>query len=369
MAIDRNRPPHPATTIQRQALDPHPATVTRAPPPHPATIQRRAMPHAATLDRRQIPHPAKEAILPSRALQRSSAEPIPSKAEESTEDDNAPKTKKKKKVAKKVVSKEQPPIVVIEDFNLAIQGDEDFLKLVTGLIKELLKVKVGAALLGEFANAPSATEWEKKKVTVAVLQRSLTTTDQPIRTGSFNAWNKDRSRAFGDAVPLINFPGIGMTFPKAGSLTTAVVDDVPVIQKHVDFPGGAPMVVALFHELCHAYYWQTGATTALQALNKAPDEGLFKLCMTKDNQVDAKENTEEQIVSGLLAGKGMRYSENSFRADAGLPARTGYRAPTVAIVDQELLEDKDWPKSWGTYKTSVSAVLDANGYKDLAKKF
>jgi Yersinia/Haemophilus virulence surface antigen len=87
--VTAQRPPHPATVVQRRAAPeargerpPHPATVTAQRPPHPATVvQRRAAsearverpPHPATVTAQRPPHPA--TVVQRRAVvaQRSSA--------------------------------------------------------------------------------------------------------------------------------------------------------------------------------------------------------------------------------------------------------------------------------------------------------
>ena len=328
----------PIQRLERGGMPPHPSMRRSGPgqgmPPHPALQHE-------SIQRSELPRPK----LPFRLGD----------------------TKAAPKKAVKVV-KRAAPIEVMEAYNLAIQGSDTFRSWIKYWVRVVATEALGRALLSEFADTVTHSfTWKTKKVTVAINEKTVDS-DQPVRTGSFNGWHElgdaQGRPKWGNEVPLISIASPDLVSTRAGNLTLTGTGRV---LNHPDCHG-MDLDVALFHELCHAYYWQVGATKDLQAVGTTPLVGLFQ---GGGMRVDAKENTEEQIVSGLWAGKGLTYCENSYRAGAGLPPRTQYSAPSVGIVDQDLVRiagKKDWAKTWDTWRAgaSVSNVFTANGYTALA---
>ncbi|MCX4240838.1 eCIS core domain-containing protein [Paraliomyxa miuraensis] len=278
------------------------------------------------------------------------------------------RSKSKPKPKPKTVEKKPPPIEVME-YCIAIQGSDTFRSWIKYWVRVVARETLGRALLGEFANnVPTSFDWKTKKVTVAFNEKTVDS-EQPVRTGSFNGWHdsgpNEGKPKWGTNVPLISIASPNLVNTRCGNLTLGSDGRV---RNHPDCTD-TDLDVALFHELCHAYYWQMGPTKALQALDTAPLAGLFQ---GGGRRVDAKENTEEQIVSGLWAGKGLTYCENAYRAGAGLPPRTQYSAPSVGIVDQDLVRivhKKDWAKTWSTWHGTVANVFTQNGYTGLAATY
>jgi hypothetical protein len=111
------------------------------------------------------------------------------------------------------------------------------------------------------------------------------------------------------------------------------------IEKHPDVPENwiCPLETALFHEFCHAFLFQAG-------ISKYVDD-----------------QKEENFVSGLGPGIGWKYSENTFRAQAGQQLRLSY-------VEVGLKASED-PKSfaWGDNDKHPAKVLGELGLGKVAE--
>ncbi len=135
--------------------------------------------------------------------------------------------------------------------------------------------------------------------------------------------------------------------------------NVPVVTSggvvnHKDFPNvTAPFDVMLFHELCHAYYFQIGMAPEYFAIN-----GEWKPSFDLSNTV------EEMLVTGLEYGRGVEYCENNYRVQKGLALRKTYKA--VGLEDANVTEG-DWKQgkyvdpSYVIAKAKPTGLVDPRG--------
>jgi hypothetical protein len=248
-----------------------------------------------------------------------------------------------------------------------------------------------------------------KVVRVAVRQSvDFKTSKQPIRTSSFLRWKETGDPEYGsitdERLPLIDLPDknsqpfekvvlepaslklrLDVMEPpaevKAPTRVGLKIFDVKdarylevkdgVVLNHADCHG-EKMDLVLFHELCHAYIWQRGIGAEL--LRSTPPTGTeppwpWQRCRANfggNRDVDPIENTEEQLVCGLLAGKGLRFCENTYRHQCEMAPRTQYSASSVSIIDPDVA--RGWPRSWKSATTTQRSVLVANGFRALADK-
>ncbi|WP_133740276.1 hypothetical protein [Actinorugispora endophytica] len=102
-----------------------------------------------------------------------------------------------------------------------------------------------------------------------------------------------------------------------------------------DFAGKADFGLVVFHEMCHAYYDQAGAAGLMSGraaeFEAAPGHRV----------ADFQNYAEEILVCGLLQGKGLKYCENTYRRQKGLPPRPAYSA--VGLKDDPDLAAFAWP--------------------------
>ena len=113
------------------------------------------------------------------------------------------------------------------------------------------------------------------------------------------------------------------------------------------FTAGTQMDVVLFHELCHAYLISAGISPKWDGHGFPTN----KPTLTCDSKVDVA--VEEQVVCGLVYGRGLSCCENAYRAERKLPPRTSYKA--VGIPDDAGL-GADFGKVW---KEAEDAMTEA----------
>jgi len=246
--------------------------------------------------------------------------------------------------------------------------DAGFVGFVKDLISAIKRVPVGNDLLGEFdpAKAPSVfrriaeanSGGAYKDVTVTIQQAlgmnlpggkvKLPT----IETKNFGGRKDDGGKVFtGGQIPCVSLvppPPQGQTL----QLGSGIEIGHDGVLRHPDFVQMEAFDIVLFHELCHAWYEQAGISPQMSA-QAQPNKGLWQ----DVGSHDAQNTTEEQLVSGLLAGKGLKYCENHYRQQAGRALRPSY--VSVSIKSDPELAGYRWPTSGFT---DPASVLKANGF-------
>lgn len=269
-----------------------------------------------------------------------------------------------------------------------IDENWQYVEEIRKLLDAISKVSLGRELLDEFNprrnvfktlsqdnNFPENKNHEHYKDVTVVF--TVPREGKPIETQSFKGWDPDHSifnrwKHESPTIPFVHFPN-----PQLGFSQNSEAGEVRLTNEglqHPDFDEPEPLDIVVFHELCHAYYDQLGATEQLRkvsldntskkgtALQKKPFE------MGADNQTlstdGIENNVEEQIVVGILAGKGVKYCENNYRVQCKRKLRTKYQA--VKIMQDEELDKFVWPN--GDYKEPSIALIE-NGYPVDASKF
>lgn len=344
-------PPHPATVVQPKA--PHPAAVVQeeALPPHPATVVQPKRPfgameappprapHAATVAQPKRPFgvlpvpPSRAATMKAngfaRLVQRAQALP----------NENLGKAEKadieligKKEWVKKVPKKSSVTIrafVYLVSPGIAVETDDEadtsFPRFIAETLGQIRLVNVGKKLVAAFDpknGFARAAEDPYKGITLLITEMkhrgTLWTTSFYTRSVD-GAWRGGKDKA--TYVPRIVFPNK----PSQDTRLDIGADKNPAqvtsegVIGHLDFPNQTcPFDLILFHELCHAYYFQIGMAPEYFAL---PGNGQY---------ADYSNTIEEMLVCGLELGRGLEICENNYRVQKGLALRKTYKAVGLA---------------------------------------
>ncbi|HEV2782326.1 MAG TPA: hypothetical protein VGX25_23285 [Actinophytocola sp.] len=139
----------------------------------------------------------------------------------------------------------------------------------------------------------------------------IQTKDVGIRTGD---WSRDTQ---GDMIPRIEFfdrpaaEGPAIEIGKAGGATVTHQG----IAGHADFPDTTlDFDLVLYHEMVHAYLSNSGVARRIR------DPRVENAIGAQDH-----DEAEEELVVGLLAGRGLPLCENAYRCQTHRPLRTSYR--------------------------------------------
>ncbi|HEU4412960.1 MAG TPA: hypothetical protein VFS43_47400 [Polyangiaceae bacterium] len=262
-----------------------------------------------------------------------------------------------------------------------VAGTEAFQDEVVGLLETIGGTGLGATMLRYFgAAAPSKlVKSPNEDVALVVLQFGLKKGDAnaPICTKTCIDWEGQaahRPKGLSDAqfnqqlkIPLVRIPASGWKQP-GGKLEV----QKGVLLGHDDFAKtGADLDVVLFHELCHAYLIAAGISPRWDGRKFVRAKGILAV-----DKVGVDVAVEEQIVCGLLHGRGLDCCENAYRRQRKLPPRLSYKAVGLALDQQlEAKFDDAWSagatslaegaKLWGS---KIAYVVSQNGYPGDAKK-
>lgn len=112
---------------------------------------------------------------------------------------------------------------------------------------------------------------------------------------------------------------------------------------HADFPNSAmPFDLVLYHEFVHAFLSHIGLAGRMREPELA---AKLRIAQNADG-------AEEELVVGILAGKGLPMSENAFRCERGMTLRGSYKA--VGITGDPALNKDPWKPS-----SAPAALVDA----------
>ncbi len=232
----------------------------------------------------------------------------------------------------------------IKKFRLMIMGSPSFVSNVEPLVAFLDKTKQGHSVLTYFGeHAPNAATFGANEIAVAIKEQDRVPVQEPIKTSTFGSW-KESGPAFagGTLQPIIRFPDFktGRNILLSMSGKSMTITDEGSLVGHVDFPSGTPMDAVLFHEFCHAYLIAIGLGAPLSSA-EGPDDPTHKEYINGGGVPgNISENVEEQIVCGLLAGRGLALCENAYRVERKLPPRVSYSVPSVNIKEDTVLSEK-----------------------------
>ena len=142
------------------------------------------------------------------------------------------------------------------------------------------------------------------------------------------------------------------------------------IEHHADFPETVEgFDVILFHELMHAFLHQVGVATRLRELgqkDKPPALGALKGIKVPGG-ANPEDSVEETLVVGLLGGKGVPLSENTYRCQRELTLRPSYKS--VGIDEGQGPVDAH---DWGVVATApkqIAAALEEIGLSTVQANF
>lgn len=263
--------------------------------------------------------------------------------------------------------------VLVELQKTAGWESSTFVAFIRDAIEEIRKVPVGADLLWEFD--PRNPERAFRQIDnglvagasgslgmyrgATVVIREPERAGKPIETKAFGGREHGAgSNRFGDPkVPLIRFynrPPAREVIALKSEAGPVQIDSTGVIQ-HPDFAELTEFAIVLFHELCHAWYDQIGIFAKLTASNPST-KGIWAKG-AGSRVIDAAVHVEEQLVCGLLAGKGVKFSENTYRFQTGKRPRRTYLS--VGIMGDDELAAYHWPRDG---YTDPAEVLRLNGY-------
>ncbi|MCU0683543.1 MAG: hypothetical protein MUF34_15100 [Polyangiaceae bacterium] len=263
-----------------------------------------------------------------------------------------------------------------------VAGTEGFQGEVVGYLDTIGGTGLGGTMLEYFsAAAPSKlVKSPHEQVALVILQFGLKNpdTNAPVCTKTCIDWAEQtafRPQGLSNAdflkaqkIPLIRIPAWGWKQKAPGKLEVKA----GVLLGHDDFSkAGVEMDVVLFHEMCHAYLIAAGISRRWDG-RKFPKSNEVKSI----DKIGLDVAVEEQIVCGLLYGRGLDGCENAYRRQRKLSARLSYKAVGLAVDRQlEANFDDTWntaagnlaegAKLWGS---KIAYVLSKNGYPGDTKK-
>lgn len=262
-----------------------------------------------------------------------------------------------------------------------VAGTDAFQDEVVKWLETIGSTTLGATMLQYFGTAaPSKlVKSPNEDVALVVLQFGLKKGDAnaPICTKTCIDWEGQAAHRpkgttdlqFRQAlkIPLVRVPASGWKL-QGGKLEVKE----GVLLGHDDFAKtGAEMDVVLFHELCHAYLISAGISPKWDGRQFKRAKGILVV-----DKVGVDVAVEEQIVCGLLHGRGLDCCENAYRVQRKLPPRLSYKAVGLALDQQlEAKFDDTWStgasaitegaKLWGS---KIAYVVAQNGYPNDTKK-
>jgi hypothetical protein len=232
--------------------------------------------------------------------------------------------------------------------------DPSYAKFISQQLHEIGGAVTGRALLQQFDPRAIGAYFRQVKdqegpyrgLTVVIGQpQEMVLKNRNIQTGEFGgraktgkpAWDKPQ-------IPRINFFQPSEKPQEIGASGAFVTSEG--IVGHKDFPRPQPFDVVLLHEFIHAYLSQLGVAKRLRELGQGKTRDWKPLFTQNPDAV------EEQLVVGILGGKGLPFAENVYRQGKGYEPRTTYKAV-------EIMGDKDleaWLKT-GINVTSIYRAL------------
>jgi hypothetical protein len=261
-----------------------------------------------------------------------------------------------------------------------VAGTEEFQNEVVKWLETIGSTTLGATMLRYFGTAaPSKlVKSPTEDVALVVLQFGLKKgdTNAPICTKTCIDWEDrtaHRPKGLNDTqfkqaqkIPLVRIP------PSSWKLNGGKLEVKDgVLLGHDDFAKtGAEMDVVLFHELCHAYLISSGLSPKWDGRQFTRAKGILSV-----NKIGVDVAVEEQIVCGLLHGRGLDCCENAYRVQRKLTPRLSYKAVGLAL-DQQL--EANFNDTWSTgvssltegaklWGSKIAYVLAQNGYPGNAK--
>jgi hypothetical protein len=247
-----------------------------------------------------------------------------------------------------------------------ITQDDRYARFIAGLLEQIAGSHAGARLLGTFDPAQNAFPFEagrpfaispyagltvlitqprpkyNTRVPVKTVYPLIKTADVGVRTGDYTR------NPGGNKIPLISFfdkPAPGGQPVEIGGPNDATVTPQG-IAGHRDFPGAVQdFDVVLYHELVHAYLSNCGVGGRLRQARVA-------------QQFGNPDQSEEELVTGLLAGRGHVLAENAYRLQTGRPLRTTYLA--VQINDPGV-QAADWNPPGVSLTDAISRWIAVKG--------
>lgn len=242
---------------------------------------------------------------------------------------------------KKGGTRKKPTMVTIRAYvylvapGIAVETDNpddvSFPSFIAETLAEISDTPVGKNLIGEFDPKNGFVQIDEdpyKGLTLLICEMK---SGSPLQTTSFVSRSSGTFRAGGDkwkCIPRIVFPN------RPGEDESLQVSKTPTrvtqsgIIKHPDFADQTvPFHLALFHELCHAYYFQIGISPEFYGV---PQIDAYK---------DSGNTLEEMLVCGLRFGRGLEYCENHYRVQNKLPLRTTYKA---VELEDDAARSTDW---------------------------
>jgi hypothetical protein len=272
--------------------------------------------------------------------------------------------------------------IYLPAFRTVISGSDLFVAQIEGLLGQVAGTIVGSSLLLYFGNEAYAVRAEAPTTDVALgiveyKKAAFGGAKPPIETQTCITWRDQPARPLGISneqfaaaakIPFVRFPG-----PDFRQDPLRIADGILV--GHKDFPDGTPLDVVLAHELCHAYLSAAGISPIWEAGKAKFTANVSGLtCATAAIYT----GVEEQIVCGLLAGRGLSCCENTYRFEKGYPPRTTYL--DVGIRDATLAGASNVPELWvqgavglaelsKTFGSSIAVVLNKNSWPDAAADF
>jgi hypothetical protein len=252
---------------------------------------------------------------------------------------------------------------------LAGQRD-NYVDFIDGVLRSIAKIDIGEQLLTEFDPGYNKNFKVLRNTPQGVYDELTVVIQQPpavakmIQTKATGGRQTDAkgTKIFGPVqIPAIFFfdqPEPNTPIHLSTPFGPIVIRHDDII--HPDFAEPSSLDVVLFHELCHAYYDQLGTADDL----KNDDGSNFRPITPDPQPADRGEYVEEQLVSGLRAGRALKYCENTYRLRAHMALRRKYQA--VGIGDDPDVESK-WAAS--AKFADPAETLAANGIKTNTTKW
>ncbi|MRG96285.1 hypothetical protein [Polyangium spumosum] len=254
--------------------------------------------------------------------------------------------------------------VVAPGIGVEVPNDDvSFPLFIHDTLERIRKVPIGDQLIREFhPKRGFRRPAEKLYENITLLIEPMADT-QLLETKSFYGrkldgnWDPGKDRWA--RTPKIVFPnrptdkGASLTIGKGKMIGfKAIPSSVKVtpdgITGHDDFPKETcGFEEVLFHEFCHAYYFQIGASPEYY-------EMPYQVVGMR----------EEMLVCGLSAGRGLEYCENHYRVQSDLPLRTSYKSQGLEDKD---VSPEDWPGKTFVHPLTVLGILEIKEAKILTE--
>jgi hypothetical protein len=206
--------------------------------------------------------------------------------------------------------------------------DDGYVAFIALQLERIRATRAGRAIIATFDPAQARfalTIAPHHGLTVLISQPrpGCPTRNVNIRTSE---WARDTASPTIPRVEFLDRPALGAPAIEIGRAGGARFTRLGVVG-HADFPAMTQdFDVVLYHELVHAYLSNRGVGRRLRHARVA-------------RTIGNPEQAEEELVVGLLAGRGFALAENAYRCQTNRPIRTSHVG--VGLADPRVSPD-DW---------------------------